>query len=635
MYTLRGRLLIGLMIILSAVVLLNWLRPHPPSTSSMVVPAHAMYVFPGVQGPTDVTTIPPAHPTAWHQYATGARSRLAILLTDPSSAWLGLAHGLKTIGVPFVITEDFAEALTHRVVLVYPEISGRRLSPEALRALAAFPRTGGTLIGSQVLGGGLQALFGFHEAVGSQRRFEVRFRENVPLSASFTDPRERTLRLGNPKTNPDAFGSYGYTQSADPLAVYEDGTAAVTHKSHGKGQAYAIGIDLGFLFSTGYNNRGEEMTWSYDNRFDPSLDVWLRLLKAIYTAGEARAVTIGTVPFGKSLSVMMTHDVDFSQSMANAVTYAEYEQSQGVTGTYFIQTKYIRDYNDEIFFDPQGVAHLHALVSLGMEIGSHTVARSKRFSTFPMGTGAEQYPSYTPFVKERTVAYNGTLLGELRVSKFLLEQFSGQTVLSFRPGELSNPVALPQALQATRYRYSSSTTANNSLTHWPYQLNYDRFNEMETSVFEFPITVEDEEFPKLGDRVPEAIELARQIGRYGGECVVLIHPNVLDHKLQFEKRFVEAVKPWAWFGSLSQFGQWWAARNEVAVDVTAASGQLVLTLQVPTPMVGLTVEVPGGWTLDPRRIDLRSVEQVGRAVLLRVAQGTITLTFSHHRSSGR
>ena len=35
-------------------------------------------------------------------------------------------------------------------------------------------------------------------------------------------------------------------------------------------------------------------------------------------------------------------------------------------------------------------------------------------------------------------------------------------------------------------------------------------------VFEFPVTVEDEELPKLGDRVPEAVELARQIGRYGG-----------------------------------------------------------------------------------------------------------------------
>ena len=114
--------------------------------------------------------------------------------------------------------------------------------------------------------------------------------------------------------------------------------------------------------------------------------------------------------------------------------------------------------------------------------------------------------------------------------------------MSFRPGELSNPVALPQALQAAGYRYSSSTTANNSLTHLPYQLNYDRLYDAETDVFEFPVTVEDEELPKLGERLSQAVELAHQIGRYGGAFVFLIHPNILDHKLEFEKRFVENLE---------------------------------------------------------------------------------------------
>ncbi|MBA2252550.1 MAG: hypothetical protein H0W13_07580 [Nitrospirales bacterium] len=597
------------------------------------MPAHAMYVFEGVSGPTEVTTVPPPRPTALTQYAKGTRSRLAVLLTDPSSAWLGLAHGLKAIGIPFVITQDYAEALTHQVVLVYPEISGVVLSPEALQALAAFPRSGGTLIGSQVLGGGLQEVFGFRQAIPSRQRFEVRFDPDAPGVSSFTDPSERALRLGDRNKNLKAFGSYGYTQSTGPLAVYEDGTAAVTHKSHGKGQAYAIGIDLGFLLLKGYNNRGEEMTWSYDNRFDPTLDVWLRLLKVIYTAGQPESVTIGTVPFGKGLSVMLTHDVDFTHSMANAVSYAEYEKSQGLVGTYFIQTKYIRDFNDDIFFDNRGIIHLKKLAELGMEIGSHTVAHSKVFSQFPMGTGAEQYPTYTPFVKDRKATSNGTILGELRVSKFLLEYFSDHTLVSFRPGELSNPVALPQALQAAGYRYSSSTTANNSLTHLPYQLNYDRFNGTEVDVFEFPVTVEDEELPKLGDRVPQAVELAHKISRYGGSFVVLIHPNILDHKLEFEKRFVEAVKSFAWFGSVSQFGHWWSARNEVAADVSREGDSYILTLQVPNPMAGLTIQVPGGWTLEEPSASLPSAEQVGQTVTLRDAHGTIVLRFSKTRST--
>src|SRR5690348_6041121 len=228
MQTLRGRLINGMTIVLSTAVFFSRLGSHPESRTG-TVPADAMYVFQGVIGPAGVTSVQAPVAATWNRSAQGARMRLAVLLTDPSSAWLGLAHGLKTIGIPFVITQDFAEALTHHVVLVYPEISGVVLTPEALQALAAFPRSGGTSIGSQVLGGGLQEIFGFREAVPSRQRFEIRFDPDSPITSSLTDPRERTLRLGDRNQNPDAFGSYGYKQSTGPLAVYEDGTAAVTH----------------------------------------------------------------------------------------------------------------------------------------------------------------------------------------------------------------------------------------------------------------------------------------------------------------------------------------------------------------------------------------------------------------------
>src|SRR5262245_60857192 len=75
-------------------------------------------LFPGVAGPDTATPIPAAQPADWKQYGEGGTSTLAILLTDTNSAWLGLAHGLKSIGVPFRITRDATEALRHRVVLV-------------------------------------------------------------------------------------------------------------------------------------------------------------------------------------------------------------------------------------------------------------------------------------------------------------------------------------------------------------------------------------------------------------------------------------------------------------------------------------------------------------------------------------
>jgi len=152
-------------------------------------------------------------------------------------------------------------------------------------------------------------------------------------------------------------------------------------------------------------------------------------------------------------------------------------------------------------------------------------------------------------------------------------------------------------------------------------------------LFELPITVEDEELPKLGDRVPQAVELAQRIGRYGGCFVVLIHPNILDHKLEFEKRFVEGVKPLAWFGSISQFGEWWAARNEVALDIAEEGERYQLTLHVSKPLSGLTLEVPQEWTFDTRGAAPISVEQIGQKVILHEVRGTSTLRFSRTHGS--
>lgn len=588
-----------------------------------------MQFFSGVSGPSGVATVAPLSPTPSSRYRTGTGSRLAVLLTDSASNWLRLAHGLKSIGIPFLVTEDYRQALAHRVVLVYPMISGRVLSPGAMKALAALPRNGGTLISVNVLGGGLNEVFGFREVRSSSRHFEMQLNPASPLLAQFTEPKEQALRLGNRRNWGDPVGSHSYIDPKEPpLAVYDDGTPAITQRSYGAGRAIAFGVDIGFLLAKGYNLRDEGIAESYDNRFEPLLDVFLRLLKELYRTGEPDAVTLGTVPYHRSMSVLLTHDIDASTSMVNSIQYAEFERNQGITGTYFIQTKYIRDYNDEIFFNPQGIQNMQALAKLGMELGSHTVAHSKVMGAFPLGTGSERYPSYTPYVKSRYSAYNGTVLGELRVSKFLIEHFSpGKAVLSFRPGELSNPLTLPQALIAGGYRFSSSATANNSLTHLPYQLTYDRGVEGEVGVFEFPVTLEDEELPELGSRLPQALELARQVARYGGTFVVLIHPNILGHKLDFERRFVAAVRDRAWFASIGEFGRWWAARNQVDIDVQTEGALHTVTVDIPDGIAGLDLQVPNGWVLKHRDPQTFAVTPGATHVVLGEAAGRVRLVF--------
>lgn len=590
-------------------------------------PPGRMHRFSDVSGPADVSVLPPEVSARWQDFDHGEPGRLAIFLTDPDSAWLGVAHGLKSIGVPFRITRDVAQATRHRVVLAYPSLSGR-LPSATLQALANHARQGGTLVAGHVVGGGLGEVFGFADAVAGAHA-EVQFDTRHAVTAGFTDPAEQRIRIGNPAVAETLVGSYSYTRPRHPpLAVFDDGSAAITVRRYEPGTAYALGMDLGHLLHKGYNNREEGIARSYVNGFEPTLDVLLRLIKAIYLEGEPAAVTLGTVPQGRSLSVLITHDIDYTRSMVNAVSYARSAQAAGVPSTHFIQTKYMRDWNDDIFFDDQGAALLAQLHALGREIGSHTVSHSKVMETFPQGSGDERYPSYQPLVTAQTRAEGGTLFGELRVSRFLLEHHApGAEVVSFRPGHLRNPFSLPQSLQATGYRYSSSATANTSLTHLPFRLTHGRGQTSPTPVFEFPVTVEDEFPPRLGDRLPQAVALARQIARYGGTYVALIHTDVLDHKLAFQEGLIEAVRPFAWFGSMRSFGDWWVARDAVALDVArSANGTLDITLQAPTAIDGLTLAVPATHRFSSTLPAGMAVKEASGQLVIGRFDGTLRLT---------
>ncbi|HKY02877.1 MAG TPA: polysaccharide deacetylase family protein [Burkholderiales bacterium] len=557
------------------------------------VNASQVHVFAGVSGPAESTPVAAAVQTNWQSFSQGGPSRLAVLLTEDDSSWLGLIHGLKTIGVPFIVTRDYREAIKHKVVYVYPSLTGRSLPVEGLQALARLPREGGTLIAQHVLGGELNEVFGFGEALPADGLKSLRIDTRHSLTAEFVEPEEREFLIGAKQSQ--TRGTYFYSDTRQmPLATYEDGSTAIARKDYEHGHAYAFGVDLGHLLLKGHNGRQEGLSEHIANRYTPNLDVLLRLVRNIYREGEDRAVILGTVPQGKSLSILITHDVDYTRSIKNALDYAAMEKAQGLSATYFIQTKYVRDWNDDVIFDEEGIAYIRRLREFDMETASHSVSHARSFATFPVGDGAERYPDYLPFVKNHDEAYNGSVLGELRVSRFLLEHFSGARVQSFRSGYLALPFDLPQALEATGYRFSSTLTANLALTHLPYRANRGRSTRSESTVFEFPVTVEDELDAPMINRLPQAIELARKLEAYGGLFVLLIHPDVLDQKLEFERRLIEALRDKAWFGSMATFGEWWATRDGVQIDAERDATGLRIRIHAPAPIEGLVLQPPAG-----------------------------------------
>jgi len=552
-----------------------------------------VHKFKDVSGPDQVSELYQAVPALPGFFDKGSTSRLAIWLTREESHWLALVSGLKTIGVPFRVTEDYEEALKHDVVMVYPFISGRDLPTESFGAMRDFVKDGGTLLGFSVLGGGLNDMFGIDGVSEGKDKAFLTFDTGFAETDGFLERGLRYIKIGSEESDAVNAGSNAYGISdAKVLAKYEDGSAAITRASYGKGRAYAIGLDIGQLLSKGYNRRQVQITDSYANRYRPTLDALLIFLETVYQQNQDGAVTLGTVPDGKDLSFILSHDLDYSKSLTNAIPYAEQQKQAGLEATYFIQTKYIKDYNDEIFMNEQGAADVVTLESLGAEIASHSVAHAEDMWDFPFGDGTETYPDYRPFVQGANSTRYGTIMGELRVSKFLLENFArDHDVISFRPGYLSDPFDLPQALTSSGYKYSSSVTANVSLTHLPFQLTFGRGFKSLTPVYEFPITIEDELPPKMIDRLGEAKEVARDIARIGGIYMVLIHTDAVDTRLDFQKAIIEEVRPYSWMGPLREFGHWWSARDWVEVDVTTGEEAMTLTIDAPMPLSGLTLEM--------------------------------------------
>ncbi len=570
-----------------------------------------------LEGPSERSIIQKEQKSDWETLNQGKTSRLAILLTDTDSSWLGIRHALDTIGVPYLITTDVSQAVKHQVVLAYPMISGALLKSEELDLLRSHVTGGGCLIATQVVGGGMQDLFGFKKVTEQREHFEVKFNSNHPLTQWLEHPMEQTVRIGNPKRPETWIGTQVYHEAEEVIATFQDGRAAwVCKAQEGGGIAHAIGFDLGFWILKCQNDRDEEASRSYVNDYTPSMDVWLRMLRHIYLEREPLAVTMDTVPDGKDLAVVVSHDVDFARSMDNLSAYRDLAIKQGVPATYFIQAKYYRDYYDSGFINDGTFQMLKDLDAAGMEIGSHSVSHTSLFASLKMGDGKERFPDYQPRVIAADDTRGATILGELRVSRFLLEEIVDTKVRSFRPGFLAFPQQLPQALAATGYCYSSSVTAGNVMTHLPYRMNYNREYEASVDVFEFPVSIEDEKLPKMDERVEEAMQLAEQLAKYGGSYVILSHPDVQDHKLGFLELIIPRLKPFSWFGTIGSYGDWWVARDRLEVDVEEKSGEVILDIKAPIALNGMSFRIPCSW---------RTVEQLPETITLEDG----SLFFSH------
>lgn len=574
---------LGVLIVIGVVAGAVWVWSR--NSDGPTLPTHEMVRYEGLRGPPETSRVAAAQATPVSQFEVGAANRLAILVTDPESGWLGLVRGFRALGVPITVTEDVNRAMQHKVVLVYPIISGSVLDGPELRGLAEHAREGGTVVAFQLAGGGLDELFGVVPGTTSTARTRLNWVRQTGRPAA-----DQVVVSGRGETQ---VASTGYSASNARIeATFEDGSVAAACRAVGPGRTCVLGVDLGALAQRSKNGRAESMSRGYTNAYDPSVDTYFRWLRDIYVQGEPMSWLIDTVPGGRDVSIIFTHDVDFGPSITNSRAYADALAEAGVDGTFFIQTKYMRDWNDEPFFDQAAATVVSGLVDMGMDVGSHTVAHTRELEHLEMGTGRERYPRYRPIVTDDFHVEGATILGELRVSKWLLEELTGAEVVSFRPGRLSYPFSLPEALQATGYRYSSSISANLTMSHLPFQLTSGRADGTLVPVFEYPVTIEDELDPPMGARLDDGLALIDQIAQDRGVVVILTHPDITDHKLSYTRGVLERWRDRAWMGSLAEFGAWWSARDALEADLVQRNGRWELVARSEGGMRDLGIILP-------------------------------------------
>ncbi|RST31817.1 hypothetical protein HMF7854_13960 [Sphingomonas ginkgonis] len=538
----------------------------------------AVSVIPGLAGPAGKTVVAPPPPPRVEDYGGGGATRLAVLVTDVDSDWIGLVRALRARGIPATFTRDPAEAMRHRAMLAYPLISGKVLSGDHIRALAAFVHGGGGLMTFDLAGGGLEPLFGIRGEIPGRARSALRW----PATAGAT-----AITPLNAAGMEATLGSQGLdVTTATTLARFDDGAAALTCQS-AVGRACILGVDVGSYANRAFNLRAEPLAGGYVNGDADGLDRLMNAVRDFYVASEPNAYLIGTAPAPFGGSLILTHDLDAGKALADSLALAEAMRKRDVDATFFMQTKYVRDWNDDVFFRADTLPQLRRLKALGMEVGSHSVAHARAFNQFELGDGTEAYPDYRPFVTSQTTARGGTILGELRVSKYLLDSAIGQQTLAFRPGHLRNPAMLPQALAATGYRFTSDLTAENALTNYPFQLAYGRSGPGLMPVWEFPVTIEDEAAPPFAARLDASVALVERIASRGGVATLLVHP---DHgsKRDAELALIDRLRGRYWIGGLSRFGEWWRARDLAAIDYDGKQ----VTARGPLPVHGVTVSFP-------------------------------------------
>ena len=494
---------------------------------------------------------------------------------------------LQLAGVPFDTTSNLNVALTYPVVLTGSRIQNNALTTTEIFQLENYVFQGGILLTSDLRESQIYNLCGVSASTSSTNLYRIIWdtTSNPSYFDLIDDSLEVTVSLGRQADGPNFSTKFYSLSTGEALAHYENETVAMVKNTFGTGYVYTLGPDFRDVVTRNSINQDVNAQRTYSNGFEPTTDVFAFLVRNIIRKHISNSVYKYTAPNNYSSVVMITHDVDTRSTYDTMANFATFENYRGIKTQYNLTTNYVPDSWISDLYIGTG-PQVEFLQSKGHAIASHSVGHFPDFANsnfFPFGTLGNDSSNYHPFYNG-VLTLGGTILGELEVSKNLIENDFNVDVKSWRSGHLAYPDSLVLGLETLGYEFNSTYAANDVLTGFPFYANrVQSFAAEQSTILEIPITISDvfSDVPISMDNYMSKVQLwidaTRRYNRNNASTVLLIHPN-RNYKLTAQEAYLDLLPETMKGMSFEAFGSFWRKRDSLSYHTELQNNALTVKM---------------------------------------------------------
>ncbi len=501
-------------------------------------------------------------------------------------------HMITEMGIPNIDTTDFATAAVNPFMVVAGVLNtASSLSPTDISNLTSYVNGGGTLYLWEPNVSGLLTALGIGPTVND---YKMLTNEQRPLTFDTTqsDPILKYINAPEEINWAPFFPlddvTRGYSNgSCTSLATWSTGDSAVLRCDIGKGRAYVFGWRLRPLLELPELQLGNDTGPQGVNAIVPDSDICRMMMRGTYEAYAAIPQERQWAPGGHHAALIITHDVDAAVSYQNVPASVDFENGLGIKSTYLFTTSpYDNGWIDGMY-SAAGHQDIQYALNHGFDVQDHSFGHFPDFQTAlysltnpPSETASNYQPMFTLVTTTPYCCTSGmSVVGELGVSKWLLENDFNIPVTTFRAGYTEIPSTLLKGLSATGYQRDLSYL--NDLTRGAFPFVTFTLDTSTTPttvttypVMEYPMSISDDVSPAAGltglntSNVSQYVDAWMKVIQFNYDnnapTVLLIHPVDTTARFQALQELLAAIQNQGldmWVGDLTTFAKFWEAQG--------------------------------------------------------------------------